>query len=169
MTYPLNKWVMAAAIALTSAAQADIVVSRVGAEVILRDDARGAASTNRDVIFSLDSAESTLFFSNGTADPAAPPPIKLNSVGGLVGVLNVGKTVVAGVGSAGITQKDLPVGASGSLRRSIVNVGLPVAAPVTLTGASGFSLVTNIPGGFRVRVPTADEVTGQGADTAALI
>lgn len=84
MTYQLNKWVMAAAIAVTSAAQANTVVARVGDSIMLTDGARGEASTFRAVSVSLDSAASTLFLSNGTTDPSLPsqkPPFGVRSGG----------------------------------------------------------------------------------------
>jgi PEP-CTERM motif len=164
MKFELKSLVVAAAFAAAGMANAATVTANVGQTIRVTDDARGAASTNRQADITLQSAGGALYFSNGTADPTATPPAKLNSVGGLVGALNVGKTVVTGVDGAVVTQSNLPVGATNRSTRAIVNIGANVTGLVADTSTGVFSIVNTI-GGANQTSPWIDGVLDGGTVT----
>jgi len=164
MKFELKSLVVAAAFAAAGMANAATVTANVGQTIRVTDDARGAASTNRQADITLQSAGGALYFSNGTADPTAPPPAKLNSVGGLVGALNVGKTVVTGVDGAVVTQGNLPVGVTNRSTRAIVNIGANVTGLVADTSTGVFSIVNTI-GGANQTSPWIDGVLDGGTVT----
>ncbi len=163
MTFQLNVWVMAAAIAVTGAAQAATVVAGVG-EAIELHDAGGNASTVRVLDVSLGRATSTLFFSNGTVDPTAPPPLTVSSLQGAVSALNVTKAVLEGSDGAQVTEATVKAGPRQIGFRGVINIGAPVSS-LTLDDVTGaFSVVTTV-GAVTLTTPWIDGVVDGGTAT----
>jgi len=164
MTFQLKTWVMAAAIAMTSAAQATTVVAGVGETIELHGGVGAAPSINRSVEVTLQSARSTFFFSNGDADPSAPPPAKLISVGGVVGALNVSKSMPTPVDGAFMTVADLPVTWRLWPYRAIVNMASDVTGLVTDADTGVFSGVMGR-GGVKLSAPFDPDLEAGGVVT----
>jgi len=164
MTFKLNTWLMAAAIAMTNAAQAATAVAGVGESIELHGAAAGDASTLRVVDVSLGRATSTLFFSNGTVDPTAPPPAAVSRLQGTVNALNITKAVLEGSDGAQVTEATVKEGARQIGARGVINIGAPVSGLALDDATGAFSVVTTV-GAVTLTTPWIDGVVDGGTAT----
>lgn len=87
---------MAAALAATGASQAAPVTGLIGQNIVISDP----AGSGRQTQFTISSGSGALSFSSGSGFDGLDP----NTLGGLIGALNVGKVSVNGVGGATVAE-----------------------------------------------------------------
>jgi len=142
MKFAFKSLAVAAALVAAGVANAAIVTAVPGTTLQIKDDARGAASTNRTAAITITSATGSLYFSNGQADPTVLPATKPASVGGLVGALNVGKVAVTAIDGATKDEQSRTVGSLSKVTRTVVGVNAAVTGLTADTATGAFSTVT---------------------------
>jgi hypothetical protein len=142
MKFAFKSLAVAAALVAAGVANAAIVTAVPGTTLEIKDDARGAASSNRTAAITITSATGALYFSNGQADPTVLPTTKPSSVGGLVGALNVGKVAVTAIDGATKDEQSRTVGSLSKVTRTVVGVNAAVTGLTADTATGAFSTVT---------------------------
>jgi len=142
MKFAFKSLAVAAALVAAGVANAAIVTAVPGTTIQIKDDARGAASTNRTAAITITTATGSLYFSNGQADPTVLPATKPNSIGGLVGALNVGKVAVTAIDGATKDEQFRTVGSLSRNTRTVVGVNATVTGLTADTATGAFSTVT---------------------------
>ncbi len=142
MKHVLKSLALAAALVAVGAAHADTV-------------AVGGSTNIGGNTLTLQQSTGGLYFSNGTGDPVNGVPS--NSVGGLVGALNIGKVVVTAVDGANVTEVIRPIGTRNKTdQRANVQIDAAVSG-LTYDNATGnITNVTAIGGALQ----TAAALTG---------
>ncbi|MEY4427962.1 MAG: hypothetical protein RLZZ182_651 [Pseudomonadota bacterium] len=164
MNTSIKQVAIAAALLASGVAHAATVTAVPGTSLLIKDDARGLASTNRTAAIAITSATGSLYFSNGQADPTVIPATKPNSVGGLVGALNVGKVAITPVDGASMDEIIRPVGSLSRNTRTVVGVKASVSGLTADTATGAFSTVS-IQGGARQTAYFLDGVLDGGIAT----
>jgi PEP-CTERM motif len=142
MKFTLQQVAVATALVLAGTAQAATITAVPGTSLLITDDARGLASTGRTAAIAISSATGSLYFSNGQADPTVLPATRPNSIGGLVGALNVGKVAVTAIDGATKDEQFRTVGSLNRSTRTVVGVNATVTGLTADTATGAFSTVT---------------------------
>jgi len=142
MNVSIRHVAIAAALCGAAAAQAAVITAVPGTMFEIKDDARGVSSTGRTAAIAISSATGSLYFSNGQADPTVLPATKPNSIGGLVGALNVGKVAVTAIDGATKDEQSRTVGSLSRNTRTVVGVNATVTGLTADTATGAFSTVT---------------------------
>lgn len=141
MKFAMNSLVAAAALATVSFANAAVVTGNLGDKIVVADP----AGSGRTAELSLTAGSGTLAFSSGSAFNGTDP----NTLGGLLGALNVGQVVMTGVGGAVVTEGFTPdefgdnIRTSSAAKANVVAITADnVTGQILSVGSTGGALQT---------------------------
>ncbi|RZI83091.1 MAG: hypothetical protein EOP38_13775 [Rubrivivax sp.] len=137
MKFALKTLVIAAAVAAAGAANAAAVTGAIGQAVVVNDP----GGSGRQAELKLLSGGGALAFSAGSGFDGTDP----NTLGGLIGALNVGKVAITGVGGATVQESTLPDEFGDEVRTSSTATAAVVA--LTADDQTGQVLSVNSTGG----------------------
>jgi hypothetical protein len=118
MKFEMKSLVIAAALVAAGAANAAIITAKVGTPLVVFDPAGSGRAAELTVLAQSGGA---LEFSNGTGVPGGVPT---DTVGGLVGALNVAAVVLNPIDGAKIDEQMIDI--QGDLTRGVVKIGASV-------------------------------------------